>query len=364
MREKSILKTFGKFLSIVVVIGALSAAVSVVPLETWKSFGKRAALLSVGMRRPAQSIQLLGNWGEYHSAGTSNSTVSTTTAPTASLGSGVRQPLTTTTAEVQRKEGGGTVLTKQLSAGNTFIQGVAYKNSSKQNVDIAAALKHKPAISFSQTSVAPQVLITHTHTTECYLGYDKGFYNADDPTRTRDSSKNMVAVGERVAKQLRAVGIGVIHDTEIHDGVYNEAYGHSKKAVEKLLKQYPTIRVVLDIHRDAIYPSDTQRVKPTVVIEGKKAAQVMIIVGMMNTKSVPNTHTMENLSFGVRLQQRLHTDYNGLMRPMVLANARYNQQLCNGMLLLEIGSDANTLDEAQYAAELVGKGLAEVLRRL
>ncbi len=363
MKKTSIFKIFGKFLAIVTVLGTILLAVSIVPMETWQDFGKRAALLSLGMRRPVQSIQMLGNWEEYHSLGTSNSSVTTTTATTVGLGSGVRQPLTTT-AEVQRKEGGGTVLTKQLSAGSTFIQGVAYKNSSKQNVDIAAALKHKPAISFSRNSTAPQVLITHTHTTECYLGYDKGFYNPDDPTRTKDSSKNMVAVGEQVAKQLRAAGIGVIHDTEIHDSVYNQAYGHSKKAVEKLLKQYPTIRVVLDIHRDAIYPSDTERIKPTAVIDGKKAAQVMIIVGMMNTKSVPNTHTMENLSFGVRLQQRLHTDYNGLIRPMVLANARYNQQLCNGMLLLEIGSDVNTLQEAQYSAELVGKGLVAVLRGL
>lgn len=363
MRKQSIFKIFGKVLSTVAVIGLLIAAVSVVPLETWQNFGKQAALLSIGMRRPAESIQLLGNWEEYHSAGTSNSSVATTTATTASLGSGVRQPLTTTSA-VQKKEGGGTVLTKQLSAGSTFIQGVAYKNSSKRDVDIAAALKHKPAISFSQTTTAPQVLITHTHTTECYLGYDKGFYNADDPTRIDDASKNMIAVGEQVAAQLRSAGIGVIHDTEIHDHVYNQAYGHSKKAVETLLKQNPSIRIVLDIHRDAIYPSDTQRIKPTAVIDGKKAAQVMIIVGMMNTKSVPNTHTMENLSFGVRLQQRLHTDYNGLMRPMVLANARYNQQLCNGMVLLEIGSDVNTLEEAQYSAQLVGKGLAAVLRGL
>lgn len=364
MKRKSVFKILGKFLSLLAVIGTLIVAVLMVPLEAWQNFGKQAALLSIGMRRPAQSIQLLGNWEEHHSAGTSGSGVVTTTTTTAvSLGSGIRQPLTTT-AEVQQKEGGGTVLTKQLSAGSTFIQGVAYKNSSKKNVDIAAALKHKPAISFSQTSVAPQVLITHTHTTECYLGYDKGFYNADDPTRTNDSAKNMIAVGEQVAKQLRTAGIGVIHDTEIHDGVYNQAYGHSKKAVEKMLKQYPTIRVVLDIHRDAIYPSDTQRIKPTVVIDGKKAAQVMIIVGMMNTKTVPNQHTMENLSFGVRLQQRLHTDYNGLMRPMVLANARYNQQLCNGMLLLEVGSDVNTLEEAQYAAQLVGKGLVAVLRGL
>ena len=171
MRKKAFLKTVGKVLSLLFVIGTLVAAVSTVPPEAWQDFGKRAALLSVGMRRPVQSIQLLGSLEKYHSVGTSNSSATTTTTTTAVLGSGIRQPITTTT-EVQKKEGGGTVLTKQLSAGSTFIQGVAYKNSSKQQVDIAAALKHKPALSFSQNSTAPQVLITHTHTTECYLGYD------------------------------------------------------------------------------------------------------------------------------------------------------------------------------------------------
>lgn len=360
MKQKPIFKKVGAVFSCLAVFGAIFAVIATVPMTMWQDFGKRAALLSVGMYRPADSIQLIGEWAAHRSPGPTQSS-----STTVSLGSGVRQPLTTaTTLTPEQKEGGGTVLTKQFTTGNTVVQGVAYKNNTKQEIDIAAALQRKPAFSFSQTSPAPQVLIVHTHTTECYLSYDAGFYNADDPTRTDDASKNMVAVGKRVARELQAVGIGVIHDTEIHDREYSKAYGHSKKAVEKWLKQHPTIRVVLDIHRDAIYPTDTTRIKPTAVIDGKKAAQVMIIVGMMNTKAVPNPHTEENLAFGVRLQQRLHTDYAGLMRPMVLANARYNQQLCNGMLLLEVGSDVNTLSEAEYAAELVGKGLGAVLRGL
>ena len=87
----------------------------------------------------------------------------------------------------------------------------------------------------------------------------------------------------------------------------------------------------------------------------------MIIVGMLNSKTAPNPHVQENLSFAVRLQQQLHTDYEGLMRPLNIANARYNQQLTGGSLLLEMGSDANTLEEALYAAELVGRGLVQVL---
>lgn len=362
--RKAILKVIAIFTVTATMLGAVLLVVVTVPPTVWHSLGQRAALLSVGMRQPLEGAQLIEQWFERGTAAAAGET--TVVSTTAALGSAIKQPLATTTANltVKRQEGGGTVLTKQLSSGTEFIQGVAFKNSSKKAVDIAGALRHKPALSFSQTSTAPQVLITHTHTTECYLRYDSGFYNPDDPTRTEDTSFNMVAVGKQVAKQLRNAGIGVIHDTEIHDSTYSTAYGHSKAAVQRLLQQYPTIRVVLDIHRDALYPSDTVRIKPTAVIEGKKAAQVMIIVGMMNTKAVPNTHTAENLAFGVRLQQRLHADYNGLMRPMVLANARYNQQLCNGMVLLEVGSDVNTPEEACYAGELVGKGLVAVLRGL
>ena len=122
--------------------------------------------------------------------------------------------------------------------------------------------------------------------------------------------------------------------------------------------------MVLDLHRDAIYQSDGTHVKPTATIDGKAAAQVMIIVGMKNTTAVPNPHTAENLSLGVRLQQALHKNYPGIARPLLLADARYNQQLTNGSLLIEVGSDSNTLEEACYSGTLLGKATAQVLREL
>ena len=89
---------------------------------------------------------------------------------------------------------------------------------------------------------------------------------------------------------------------------------------------------------------------------------LMLIVGMKNTKTVPNPHTAENLAFGAHLQQALHTEYAGLMRPLLLADARYNQQLTSGMVLVEVGTDVNTLEEACYSAELLGKSLAKLLK--
>ncbi|MBQ9861430.1 MAG: stage II sporulation protein P [Clostridia bacterium] len=347
----------------IAVCGLLVLAVSVIPAGTFQKLLGHAALLSVGLQQPEGSAEILSGWVTKPIAAAPGGALS---EQRVILGEVTMQAVAAApSAKVPEKQAGaGVVLTQQMSAGKTFVEGVAIKNNTKTAADIAAALAHKPKIEFDRNTDDIQVLITHTHTTECYLDYDAGFFNPDAQSRTDDATKNMVAVGERVAKELRQAGIGVIHDTEIHDQPYSSAYTHSRKAVEKYLEQYPSISVVLDIHRDAIYQSDGTRVKPTAVINGQKAAQMMIIVGMKNTKSVPNPHTAENLSFGAHLQQTLHAGYGGLMRPMVLADARYNQQLSNGMILVEVGSDVNTLEEALYSAELLGKGLVQTLKGL
>ena len=157
----------------------------------------------------------------------------------------------------------------------------------------------------------------------------------------------------------------MIHDTTVHDyPKYNGAYDRSKETVQKNLQQYPTIQVVLDIHRDAIMRDSSTKVKPTVEIDGKKAAQMMIIAGMLNTSSTPHPDWRENLSLGMRLQQTLHTTYEGLMRPLSMVDSRYNQQLTHGSLLVEMGSEANTLQEALYSGQMLGRALAEVLGSL
>ncbi len=335
----------------------LTAAVRAVPVETLTQIGTYAARLSAGLRRPGDSVARL------RGAATRATAADSVTAPTVVLGA-VQSHAVSTTATVVQKAGGGVIVTQQMSAGSDLVQDVAIRNKSGVAVNVASSLAHTPALGLTADSDQPQVLIVHTHTTECYMSYDAGFYNPDDPTRTDDPERNMVAVGERVAAQLKQAGIGVVHDTAIHDQPYNGAYSHSKAAVEAYLKQYPSIRVVLDLHRDAVYKDSTTYIKPTATVNGKKAAQLMIIVGMKNTARVPNAHTAENLAFGLRLQQRLHRTYPGLARPLLLADARYNQQLSNGSLLIEVGSHASTLDEACYSAELLGGVLAAVLHDL
>ncbi len=361
---KQTIKTYvGRTVALLTATATVAVAMYVVPLDSWRALGEQAALLSAGMRRPTDGAQLLDGWLERQTAGAG---VTTTTPPT-QLGEGVSLWQTTTTAPTtvpSRGEGGGDIITQQMSAGSSFVNGVAIRNKSGQTVDIAKALQHTPALGLTQGSEEPQVLIMHTHTTECYMSYDAGYYNENDPTRTEDSRYNMIAVGKRVAAQLEAAGIGVLHDTTIHDQPYTGSYVHSQKAVRAYSEKYPSIRVVLDLHRDAVYEDSTTYIKPTATVNGQKAAQMMIIVGMKNTESKPNDHTAENLAFGARLQQQLHQTYTGLMRPLLLADAQYNQQLTNGSLLIEMGGHANTLEEACYSGDLLGEQLALVLKEL
>lgn len=215
-----------------------------------------------------------------------------------------------------------------------------------------------------QLNEEPQVLIMHTHTTESYEPYTRNFYDASFSSRTTDETKNMVSVGDRITAELEAAGIGVIHDKTLHDyPSYNGSYDRSAVTVKSQLQQYPSIKVVLDIHRDAIERQDGVRIAPTVEIDGKKAAQIMIISGCDNgTMNMPNY--WKNFRFACLLQGKIEGMFPGLTRPVLFAYKKYNQDLTTGSLLIEVGGHANSIEEAQYSGELIGKGLAEALKSL
>ncbi len=209
---------------------------------------------------------------------------------------------------------------------------------------------------FSPAADGPLILIMHTHTTECYESRESEVYYEDSPTRTTDLEKSVVKVGEAVAEELEAAGIGVIHDKTLHDyPQYTGAYDRSAETVAGYLKKYPSIKIVIDLHRDAI-EEDGVRYAPTAVINGKSAAQVMMIVGC---KNVPGYRY--NLRIAARVQSKLESLSPGLTRPILFDERNYNQELTHGSFLVEVGAAANTLEEAVYAGELFGKALAGVV---
>ena len=207
----------------------------------------------------------------------------------------------------------------------------------------------------------PQVLILHTHTTESYEPYEKDWYDESYTSRSSDPGNGVVAVGEAIAGQLAAAGINVIHDCTMHDLTYNGAYSRSLGTALGVLDRYPTVKVVLDIHRDAIEYEDGTRVSAVTDIDGKKAAQTMIICAADDgTYGVPGF--MNNLHFASALQQSIESRYPTLTRPVLFQYCQYNQQVSPGALLIEVGSHGNSIDQAVYSGELIGKSLAELLK--
>lgn len=209
----------------------------------------------------------------------------------------------------------------------------------------------------------PTVLIYHTHATEAYEPYDAEYFDKTYNWRSDDNDKNMVAVGTALAQKLEEAGIGVVHITRQHDNPsYNGAYDKSAQTVREALEQYPTIQVILDIHRDAIQRDADTIVKAVAEVEGKKAAQLMIIAGCDDDGSLGMPRWEENFRFSAALQDILETMYPTLCRPVFFCYRKYNMDLCPNGALIEIGSHGNTLEEAQYTAELLGNALIVLLR--
>ncbi len=241
---------------------------------------------------------------------------------------------------------------------------VRVKNvNSKTDIDIKKLLGTKADLTVNKEE--PSVLIFHTHTTETYQILDRDFYAVGHPTRSNDKALNMVRVGEEIVKEIEGAGYKVIHDKIIHDSSYNGAYAHSRKSVESYLKKYPSIKVVLDIHRDAIQRSDGTKIKPTATVQGKKAAQIMIISGCQEEggpiEGFPNWK--KNLVFAVELQNTLEELFEGITRPLYFSPRKYNMDLTTCSLLVEVGSDANTLDEAVYTGRCLGKAVSKILEK-
>ncbi len=204
----------------------------------------------------------------------------------------------------------------------------------------------------------PQVLIMHTHATETYNLDSDTYYDPEWGARITDTSQQVCAVGREVDRVLNEGGINTLHDMTLHDyPSYNGSYAASNATVRAYLEQYPSIKVVLDIHRDAI-EQEGVRVKPVTRIDGQDAAQVMIICGCDQGGNLPNFS--QNLAFAGALEARLEGMFPTLTRPVLFDYRYYNQDLTTGSLLIEMGGHGNTLEEALYSGRLVGEGLVSL----
>lgn len=212
------------------------------------------------------------------------------------------------------------------------------------------------------TGDEPTVLIYHTHAMESYTPQTGEDYTEEVPFRTADLDYNMVSVGTRLAELLENAGISVLHDTTLHDAAsYNGSYASSRETVEKYLAQYPSIRLVLDIHRDAAEDGSGHQVAATAETAQGDTARLMLVLGS-EAGGLYNPNWQENYALAVKLQAVLEQESPGLCRELRLTDQRYNQDLSPGALLIEVGAAGNSHDEALRAMTPLAEAIAALAK--
>lgn len=234
------------------------------------------------------------------------------------------------------------------------------KNDSSKNIDLNSYLKAD--MPFSLKGDGPHVLIVHTHGSESYFPHGKYTYTPDDVERTSDKNYNVIRVGDEITKILQENGISVIHDRNIYDSPsYNGSYTRTLDAISAQMKKTPSIKVILDIHRDAMTTKEGVKYKTSATVNGQPSAQLMLVMST-GESGLPHPNWQENLKFAVKLQCQIANKYPGLMRPINLRKERFNMHVTTGSMLVEVGTSANSLQEALTAIRPFSQELAALLK--
>jgi len=233
--------------------------------------------------------------------------------------------------------------------------GISVNNATSYAVD-ANGICSEP-LYIKPTNDGPQVLLVHTHTTECYDGDNQ----VGESDRTIDETKNMIEIGKEMKAVLEGYGIECIHDTTVHDyPTYQGAYTRQLATIQNNLEKYPSIKLVLDIHRDAFIYSDGSKLKVDCDINGESTAKVMIVCGT-DAMGLMHPDWRENFKLATKIQNAAQIMYPGMMRPINLRRERFNMHLTTGSLIIEVGANGNTLEQARSSAQKTAIAIAAVL---
>lgn len=244
--------------------------------------------------------------------------------------------------------------------GYVTYENIWIKNDSTKGIDLKWLLGAK--LPFKLAGNGPHVLIIHTHGSESYLPQGKDTYTLTDVERTEDKKYNVISVGDELEKTLKENGVSVVHDRNIYDSpTYNGSYNRALAAIGEGLKKNPSIKVVIDVHRDAMTSADGVKYRTVAEVDGKRVAQMMLVMST-GESGLPHPDWAENLKLAVKLQNAMATKYPGIMRPVNLRKERFNMHATKGSMLVEVGTSANSLSEAKESVKLLGKELAEILK--
>lgn len=202
----------------------------------------------------------------------------------------------------------------------------------------------------------PRVLIYHTHTHEAYAQTAADPYRETESWRTEDQTHSVVRVGEALAALLSDYGFDVVHDTADYEyPKLNTAYARSLDMLET--KRGETFNLCVDLHRDAWDKSMAE----CACIGSQRAAQLMMLIGNGGNFDIKPDYEA-NLAFAARLTDRINALCDGLCRPVMVKNGRYNQHLFTPSVLIEVGHNLNTLDEALASMPVLAEALADLLK--
>lgn len=241
------------------------------------------------------------------------------------------------------------------------VYGKSYISSTREEPLSLSALEQPFSTTLAEEG--PQLLIVHTHGSEAYTPVDPTGIVWSGNHRSTDMRCGVVRVGDAMADVFSEEGISVLHDRTLYDYPnYTGSYDRSLAGIERHLKEHPSIRFVLDIHRDAIEDKSGNQYKVLSDIEGVgSAAQMTLVVGS-DGSGLPHPNWIENLRLAVALQEDILTEYPTLMRPILLRKSRYNQHAAPGSLLVEVGAAGNSPEEAVLAGQILARKMAALLK--
>mgnify|MGYP000844161231 CR=1 FL=1 len=239
----------------------------------------------------------------------------------------------------------------------TFNEIAINNNDTDYEINIKELMSEPLNISFDKKE--PKILIYHTHTNEGYIKDISELEKSGIPSRTTDARYSVVRVGEELANIFRKkYGIEVIHNATMHNYPSDTGcYARSLNTATSILKSYPSIKIVLDIHRDGI---EQKKLRVATQINNKSVARIMFVVGTDAT-GLEHPNWRENLKLAITLQQKLNEKYPGITRPIYISYNRYNQHLTPGSLIVEVGGDGNTIDECLESTKYLAEVINEVI---
>lgn len=248
-------------------------------------------------------------------------------------------------------------LYRQADEGYVYISDAG----DKKQIDTASYLKKPLAVTYGESDDY-QVLIIHTHGTEAFSPDGAYYTSPGSYPRSAVKEENVVCIGDIFEDVFNAAGIKTLHcEIPIDKESYSKAYSNAAKIIKEYIKEYPTVKYMFDIHRDAVELSDGSKARMVTAVDGEAAAQLMFVVGS-DILEPENKNWKDNLTLAVKLQYKLDKEYPGLMRPINVKQGAFNQFYTPLSVLIEVGSDGNSIQEAKRSARILAEQMVETIK--